>query len=215
MDVAHALAAEGAPAGTLVLAEAQSGARGRAGRPWISAPGAGIWLTLIERPSDASALDVLSLRLGLHAALAVQPFADGAVRVKWPNDLQIARRKLAGVLVEARWRDAHPEWVAIGVGLNVRAPQELPDATGLAAECRRVDVLTALVPALRTAAAARGPLTGDELRTYSERDALAGRAVSAPVAGVVRGIAATGELRIAGADGAEHRLRQATITLGD
>jgi BirA family biotin operon repressor/biotin-[acetyl-CoA-carboxylase] ligase len=215
MDVAHALAAEGAPAGTLVLAEAQTGGRGRAGRPWISQPGAGIWLTLVERPTDAGALDVLSLRLGLHAALAVQPFADGAVRVKWPNDLQIARRKLAGVLVEARWRDAQPEWVAIGVGLNVRAPAELPESTGLMAGCARVEVLTALVPALRAAAAGRGPLSADELRAYADRDALAGRTISAPVAGAVRGVAATGELRVLGSDGAEHRLRQATITLAD
>ncbi|MGZ8375955.1 MAG: biotin--[acetyl-CoA-carboxylase] ligase [Gemmatirosa sp.] len=215
MDVAHALAADGAPAGTLVLAEAQTGGRGRAGRSWISRPGAGIWLTLIERPTDASALDVLSLRLGLHAALAVQPFADGPVRVKWPNDLQVARRKLAGVLVEARWRDAQPEWVAIGVGLNVRAPEEMPASTGLAADCVRLDVLSALVPALHEAAAGRGPLTSDELRAYGDRDALAGRTIAAPVAGIIRGIVATGELLIATPDGTAHRLRQATITLAD
>lgn len=215
MDVAHALAAEGAPAGTVVLADAQTGGRGRAGRRWLSAPGAGIWLTLLERPSDAGALDVLSLRLGLHAALAVQPFAGGPVQLKWPNDLQVARRKLAGVLVEARWRDGQPEWVAIGLGLNVVAPPELPESTGLAPGVARLEVLAALLPALRHAAAARGPLTADALRAYAERDALAGRALRSPVAGTVRGIASTGELRVAGADGQEHRLRQATITLAD
>lgn len=215
MDVAHALAEQGAPAGTLVLADTQTGGRGRAGRRWSSPPGAGLWLTLLERPGDASALDVLALRLGLHAALAVQPFAHGAVGLKWPNDLQIARRKLAGVLVEARWRDAAPEWVAIGLGLNVRLPTEPADATGLGPDVDRLSVLQALVPALRTAAAARGLLGSDELRTYAERDALRGRAVVAPQAGRVRGILATGELVVAGRDGTEHRLRQATLTLAD
>jgi BirA family biotin operon repressor/biotin-[acetyl-CoA-carboxylase] ligase len=215
MDVAHALAADGAAAGTLVIAAAQRGGRGRAGRRWVSEPGAGIWLTLIERPREGSALDVLPLRLGLHAALAVQPFADGAVQVKWPNDLQVARRKLAGVLVEARWRDAQPEWVAIGLGLNVRAPADVPDATGLSAGVDRVAVLEALVPALRVASAARGPLDGDELRAYAERDAVAGRRVASPVAGTARRVLASGELLVADGDGVEHRLRQATLTFAD
>lgn len=215
MDVAHALAAEGAPAGTLVLADAQTGGRGRAGRRWLSPPGAGIWLTLLERPGDGGALDVLPLRLGLHAALAVQPFADGPVQVKWPNDLQIARRKLAGVLVEARWRDAQPEWVAIGLGLNVRPPEGMDDATGVGAEASRVAVLEALVPALREAARARGPLDADELRVYAERDAVAGRRVREPLPGVARRVLASGELLLAGDDGREHRLRQATLTFVD
>ncbi|GLC26576.1 biotin--[acetyl-CoA-carboxylase] ligase [Roseisolibacter agri] len=215
MDVAHALAAEGAPAGTLVIADAQTGGRGRAGRRWVSAPGAGIWMTLLERPADASALEVLSLRLGLAAAVAVQPFADDAVQVKWPNDLQIARRKLAGVLVEARWRDAQPEWVAVGVGLNVVPPADLPETSGLRAHVARLAVLSALVPALREAAATRGGLSPEELAAYAARDALAGRRIVAPVAGIVRGVAPSGELRVTATDGAEHRLRQATITLAD
>ena len=215
MDVAHALALAGAPAGTVVVADAQSGGRGRAGRPWLSPPGAGIWLTLLERPGDSSALDVLPLRLGLHAALAVQPFVDATVQVKWPNDLQIARRKLAGVLVEARWRDAQPEWVAIGLGLNVMPPAEVDDATGLGADVSRVAVLASLVPALRLAAAARGSLDTDELRVYAERDAIAGRRVRGPVPGLVRRVLPSGELLIAGDDGREHRLRQATLTFAD
>ncbi len=215
MDVAHALGADGAPAGTLVLADAQTGGRGRAGRRWLSRPGAGVWLTLLERPADASALDVLSLRLGLRAAQALEPLADGAVQVKWPNDLQVARRKLAGLLVEARWRDAHPEWVAIGVGVNLVSPPEMPEATGLRTGTTRDAVLTRLVPALRAAAAVRGPLAADELAEYAARDALAGRRALAPVAGVVQGILATGELRVLGDDGAERELRQATLTLQD
>src|SRR6185436_16510341 len=101
--------ADGAPAGTVVLADAQRGGRGRGGRRWASPPGVGVWLTLVERPADHAALEVLSLRLGLHAAAAVERFAarggGGPVRLKWPNDLYVGEGKLAGVLVEVRWRD--------------------------------------------------------------------------------------------------------------
>ena len=62
---ARTRAAEGAPAGTLILADAQTAGRGRLGRRWQSEAGAGVWLTLIERPRDGGALDVLSLRVGL------------------------------------------------------------------------------------------------------------------------------------------------------
>src|SRR5215217_6891246 len=69
LDVAHRVAPTAA-SGTLVLADEQTAGRGRHGRRWASAPGAGLWLTLIERPVDIRALDVLSLRIGLAAAAA-------------------------------------------------------------------------------------------------------------------------------------------------
>src|ERR1700750_2411169 len=108
LDVAHDLASKGAEAGTVIIANAQTAGRGRMGRTWRSEPGAGIWLALIERPRDASALDVLSLRIGLALAPALDAFADGPVRLKWPNDLYVDERKLAGVLIEVRWREAQP-----------------------------------------------------------------------------------------------------------
>lgn len=215
MDVAHALAGAGATAGTVVLADAQRAGRGRAGRRWASHPGAGIWLTLIERPADAAAIDVLSLRLGLAAANAVQPFSDDAVRLKWPNDLYVGARKLAGVLVEARWRDGRPEWVAIGVGMNVVAPPDVDTAAGLRADARRLDVLRALVPALRRASAVRGPLTADELRAYAARDLALGQAVVAPVAGRVRGVTPTGELRVEEPGGRIVDVRHGSLVFSD
>src|SRR4051794_9700307 len=87
LDVAHDLAARGAPAGTLIVADAQTAGRGRMGRSWRSEPGAGIWLTLIERPDSAGGLDVLSLRIGILLAPALEPFAPSPVALKWPNDL--------------------------------------------------------------------------------------------------------------------------------
>lgn len=204
LDTAHALAAAGAPAGTLVLADEQTAGRGRGGRRWSSRAGAGIWLTLIERPVDAAALDVLSLRLGLHAARALDPFTADPVRLKWPNDLFAGEGKLAGILVEARWQATTPEWVAIGFGLNVLPPDDVATAASLEPGASRPLVLARLVPALRAAARAAGPLTPDELGEYAARDAAAGRACHAPALGTVRGITAAGELVVATADGAHH-----------
>ena len=88
LDVAHRVAPT-APSGTLVLADEQTAGRGRYGRRWDSRPGAGIWLTIIERPTDARALDVLSLRCGLYAAEALDAVAGVRVGLKWPNDLYL------------------------------------------------------------------------------------------------------------------------------
>jgi BirA family transcriptional regulator, biotin operon repressor / biotin---[acetyl-CoA-carboxylase] ligase len=200
LDVAHALAEQGAPAGTLVMADAQTAGRGRAGRSWASAPGAGIWLTLLERPTDAVALEVLSLRLGLHAARTLDRFADAPVALKWPNDLYVAGRKLAGILTEARWRNGRPEWVAVGFGLNVTAPRGVSGAA-LRPGTSRVAVLRELVPALRLAAAARGELSPADLAAFAERDWASGRACTEPARGVVEGISSRGELLVATASG--------------
>lgn len=201
LDVAHSLAAQGAPAGTLVLADRQTTGRGRGGKSWASPAGVGIWLTLLERPHDAASLEVLSLRIGLRAAAVLDRYAPERVRLKWPNDLYVAGRKLAGVLVEARWRDDRAEWAAIGVGINVRTPADVPAAAGLAAGARRVEILAELVPALRAAAFARGPLTERELAEFAARDIARGRAVVVPVPGMVRGIDERGALLVVRTDG--------------
>ena len=199
--MAHDLAARGADAGTVVVADAQTAGRGRMGRSWRSEPGAGLWLTLIERPRDPSALDVLSLRVGLALAPALDPFADAEVRLKWPNDLYVGERKLGGILIEARWREGEPEWVAIGVGINLRPPASEPRAVGLRDGTPRDDVLAAIVPRLRAAAALAGPLTAAERSAFAGRDLAVGRRCREPAAGVVQGIDASGALLVAIASG--------------
>ncbi|MDB4914450.1 MAG: biotin/acetyl-CoA-carboxylase ligase [Gemmatimonadetes bacterium] len=194
LDVAHRLA-PGAASGTLVLAHEQTAGRGRHGHRWSSAPGAGVWLTLIERPVDVRSLDVMALRCGLHAAEALDTLAPGPISVKWPNDLYVRDRKLAGILIETRWRGTSPEWVAIGFGLNVTQP-DVPAATGLAAGVSRLAALDVLIPALRRAAAATHHLSAAELSRWAARDMAAGRVATAPAPGTVQGIAATGELLI-------------------
>jgi BirA family biotin operon repressor/biotin-[acetyl-CoA-carboxylase] ligase len=197
LDVAHVLGAEGAPAGTLILAELQTAGRGRAGRRWESLPGSGVWLTIIERPADPDAVELLSIRLGLAAARVLDRWTEESVRLKWPNDLYVASGKLAGILVETRWRDQRLDWAALGMGINVLPPPGVDRAVAaLRPGSQRVAVLEALVPALRDAARASGVLTAAELEEFAARDMARGRRCTAPVAGVVQGIDARGSLLV-------------------
>ena len=164
MDPAHLLAAEGAPAGTLVIADHQTAGRGRGGHAWISPPGSGIWMTLIERPADSAALELLSIRSGIHAARALDPYTDRPVGIKWPNDLYVGGRKLAGILTEARWQERQLLWVAVGIGINVRPPATVASSVGLDATIDRLAVLGVVVAALRTAARLDGMLNKEEMR---------------------------------------------------
>ena len=202
LDVAHALGEQGAEAGTLVLADAQSAGRGRLGRSWRSEPGTGIWLTLVERPAGDDALGVLALRLAMALAPALEVFSSEAIQLKWPNDVFGGGRKLAGILVEARWRGTRLDWLAVGVGINVSPPPELGVA-GLLPRTDRVAVLSAVVPGLRAAAAATGPLTEDELHRFRARDLALGKRCTAPLAGTVAGVRSDGALLISGSNGVE------------
>lgn len=195
MDVAHRAAEAGALDGTVVLADGQSAGRGRNGHQWSSQSGAGIWLTVLARPTDRGAVGVLSLRLGLRIASALDPHAGGPVGLKWPNDLHVDGRKLGGVLTEVRWHDQRPSWVAIGVGINVRAPAGMR-AASLSPGTPRLRILDTLVPAIRSAGLTSGPLSEAELAEYATRDVARGRSCRLPGSGRVEGIAATGELLI-------------------
>ncbi|HWZ59155.1 MAG TPA: biotin--[acetyl-CoA-carboxylase] ligase, partial [Gemmatimonadaceae bacterium] len=196
MDLAHAAAEAGAPAGTLIVADRQTAGRGRHGRRWTAAPGAGVWLTVVERPANAAALDVLTLRLGLHAARVLDPYLDAPAQLKWPNDVYASGGKLAGILVEARWQDERPAWVAIGIGINVRLPVDVPGAAAVRAGTSRLDLLTALVPGVRAATTADRMLGDVEMSDYASRDVAFGRPCREPVVGTVVGISPSGELLV-------------------
>jgi BirA family biotin operon repressor/biotin-[acetyl-CoA-carboxylase] ligase len=214
MDEVHRLARAGAPAGTVVLADAQRHGRGRAGRAWASAAGDGVWMTLLERPSDPAAVAVLSLRLGLALAPVLAAHAPGVVQVKWPNDLLVAGRKLAGILVEARWRGATLDWVALGVGVNRRVPAAHGGtAVAVRPEVSRAALVAALVPAMRAASQGGGRLTDAECLAWQARDALRGAAIVEPVRGTVVGITASGALRVDGGTGALVEVAQGSVRL--
>jgi len=230
LDVAHQLAEDGSPSGTVVLADYQTAGRGRFGRSWISEPGQGVWVTVLEHPRDAKAVDVLSLRVGLRCAEALDVLAGERVRVKWPNDLVLRRTggggvdgavgKLGGILIEARWIAGGggdvgtPAWAAIGVGINVVAPQNVELAVGLRPDVTRVAVLSAVVRAVRDAACCDGLLSAYEVARFANRDVLVGRRIVAPGDGVVAGVDPTGALVVATAHGTE-RHRTGTVRLAD
>jgi BirA family biotin operon repressor/biotin-[acetyl-CoA-carboxylase] ligase len=171
-------------------------------------------MTLIERPLDASGIGVLSLRVGLAAARALDRFAAEPVRVKWPNDLYVDDGKLAGILVEARWREQAVEWVAIGLGINVRQPEGVDLAAGLEPGSSRLDVLSELIPAVRVAAQRSGTLSAAELEEFNARDLARGRECVEPALGRVAGITADGELLVALAD-AVAPFRSGSLVLQD
>ncbi|MBA3672641.1 MAG: hypothetical protein H0W68_11570, partial [Gemmatimonadaceae bacterium] len=122
----------------------------------------------------------------------------------------IGARKLAGLLIETRWRGVVVEWVAIGLGLNVATPR-ITTGTGLRRGVARVDALARVVPALRAASAAMGVLTAEELARWDARDVARGRRVSTPHAGIVAGISSSGELLVVGDDGAQVACRSGSL----
>ncbi|MDA1081432.1 MAG: biotin--[acetyl-CoA-carboxylase] ligase [Gemmatimonadetes bacterium] len=212
MDEAHRLAQSGPESGTVVVAEHQFAGRGRFGRRWISDPGRGLWATSIHRGIDTNALDVLSIRIGLCLATALDRFAEGRVTLKWPNDLFSQGRKLGGVLVEARWREAKLEWVAVGVGINLVPPADQPRGIGLRAGVLRSELLRAVVGPVAEACASVGELTDEELRLYAVRDMLRDARLTEPAVGVARGITANGALVVETASGRE-LFRRGSIVL--
>jgi len=167
LDVAHELAAAGAPGGLLVLADEQTAGRGRAGRTWHSAAGSGVWVAALIRPATSPEGGAFAIRAGLAMVAAVAEAApEAAPRLKWPNDLMVHGRKAGGVLCEARWLGSRLGWIAVGVGVNVRGPVAmevretaiaLDDVAGAAT---RIGVLTALAP--RLLALAGGARTLDD-----------------------------------------------------
>lgn len=121
---ARELAAAGAPHGTVVTADEQTAGRGRQGRTWTAPPGKALLYSAIVRPLGARHA-MLPLAVPLAVCEAAERLAPGVeCGVKWPNDVQVGGRKLAGVLIEARPQDG---WAVIGVGLNLTiSRQEFP-----------------------------------------------------------------------------------------
>ena len=214
LDVAHTLAEQGVPAGTVVLADTQRAGRGRMGRAWSSEPGLGVWCAVIQRSLTQDSMDVLSLRIGLEIAERLDTLARDPVGVKWPNDLVIGSAKLGGILVEARWSGDTLAWIAIGVGVNVVRPISETAAAGMPKGTARADVLAAVVAGCRAAVAATGHLSQGDLARYRARDVLRGKRIVEPVSGTVSGIAANGALVVETRRGTE-RVRTGTIRLAE
>lgn len=203
MDEAHRLAAAGAAHGTAVAARVQETGRGRRGRSWAS-PDGGLWLSVICRPADAAGAGCLSLRAGLAVVEAIEarlPTVRG-LQLKWPNDVLLDGRKLAGVLCEARWEAASPVHVVVGLGLNVVNPipptlaERAIALVDRAAGATALDLAQPLAEAIAAAGLATGPLSGEERAAWARRDWLLGRPVSGALSGIAAGIAPDGALLV-------------------
>jgi BirA family biotin operon repressor/biotin-[acetyl-CoA-carboxylase] ligase len=163
--VARRLAAAGAPHGTLVTAAEQTEGRGRQGRSWVTPPGAALLASLVLRSPDP----LLSLRGGL----AVADVAGPAALVKWPNDVLVDSRKLAGVLAEGRPQEG---WAVLGIGINLDASALPPELA--AGSLRRPGEAEAVLAELLTALELRlGQDAGEALDALRARDALLGASV--------------------------------------
>jgi BirA family biotin operon repressor/biotin-[acetyl-CoA-carboxylase] ligase len=214
-DDAHSAAKQGAPHGSTWVAEVQTSGRGRRGRTWVSPPGEGLLFSVLVRLTCApSALPPIALVAGLAVQEAVSRAAPGAdVRCKWPNDVVVGGRKLAGVLVEAVTVGSRVEAVVIGVGINVHTrlfPDDLADqatsvalvSPGAAADrgALLADTLASLDRDLHLVAA-RG--LGVVRARLDAADALSGRPVQSDVGveGVACGIGDDGRLLVRLGDG--------------
>jgi BirA family biotin operon repressor/biotin-[acetyl-CoA-carboxylase] ligase len=197
-DRARAIAEAGAPHGTLVTAREQTAGRGRQGRRWSTPPGGTIAMSLVLR--ELPALPPLA------AAVAVADAVGPDARIKWPNDVLVGGRKVAGILIEGR---PPAGWLVLGIGVNVAVdldelPPELRETAGTLGRDRRAiePFLEDLLRALETRLAEP---VAEVLDAWRTRDALLDRAVTyAPPAGgsgIARGVDDEGRLIVETASG--------------
>ncbi|MBW7460450.1 biotin--[acetyl-CoA-carboxylase] ligase, partial [Paenibacillus sepulcri] len=130
-NVAQRLAEEGAPEGTLVIAEQQTSGRGRMGRNWVSPSGKGVWMSMVLRPGiPLQFAPQLTLLAAVALCRALKSIAPLDIGIKWPNDLLIGGKKISGILLESTAEDERLRYVVAGIGISVNLeeadyPQEL------------------------------------------------------------------------------------------
>jgi BirA family biotin operon repressor/biotin-[acetyl-CoA-carboxylase] ligase len=213
-DEAKRGASEGAPHGSTWVAERQTAGRGRQGRSWYAAAGENLLFSVLARVAcPPSRLPLIALAAGLAVRDAVAAVAsDGAVAIKWPNDVLVGGRKIAGILVEAITTGSRVEAVVVGVGINVHTrefPTDIADrATSVALVSRTppdralllADVLTALDRDMHVVVARGLGLLRARLEAA---DALRGRAVrnDAGERGIAAGVDDDGRLLVLRDDG--------------
>jgi BirA family transcriptional regulator, biotin operon repressor / biotin---[acetyl-CoA-carboxylase] ligase len=205
--VAREMAEAGAPNGTVVTADEQTAGRGRQGRTWTAAPGSALLFSAIVRPL-AKRHPLLPLAVPLAVCETAERLRPGVeCKVKWPNDVHLDGRKLAGILIEARPQE---EWAVLGIGLNLTIaedefPEELRDtATSLFADGGAPNGVAAAARVALSEALDRWVEadTGTILAAWRARDTLLGREVSwERGSGVAEGIDERGFLLVRLADG--------------
>lgn len=224
MDVAWELAEAGAAHGTAVVAGTQTAGRGRFARAWVSGEGESLLASVVLRP--AAAIAPLLTIIGCLAVLdAVRELCGLACAVKWPNDVHVGGRKLAGVLAEGRVDTTGAGVAVLGIGLNVsldlaRHPELAGTATSLLAETGQAVGLRLAGDALfRSLDAAYGSAEPsavvarwrEALDTLGQRVTVRGR--DATLSGLAEDVDAAGRLLLRTDDGTLHALSEGDVTL--
>ena len=206
-DRARELAAAGAPHGTLVTTAVQSAGRGRQGRTWSAPPGHALLMSLVLR--DAHAL------LPLAAAVGVAEAVGEDARIKWPNDVLLSDRKVAGILAEGRPQEG---WAVLGIGVNVAVrvedlPPELHETAGtLGREPSDVDPFLASLLAALDRSLSLPP--AELLDAWRTRDALLGHRIGwTGGSGTAAGIDGEGRLVVELPDGGRTSLDAGEVHL--
>ena len=214
----------GAAHGSVFLADEQTAGRGRRGHSWLAAPGESLLFSVLMRPKlEIAHVSALTLAIGLAVRDAVRPLITATPELKWPNDLLVGGKKLAGVLVESQLQGAELQAVVMGVGLNVATREFPPEistiATSLAllgaVRLEREPLLLALLDAIDA-----------RVRAYQERgvagileqlnavDALRGKRVRVgDAAGIARGLDAQGCLLIEDENNELHTVLSGTVEM--
>ena len=222
------LAHEGAPDGTLVIADSQSAGKGRLGRRWFAPPGSALLFSLLLRPPLPPTLaQRVTMVCTLGAARAIEAVSGIEARIKWPNDLVVEGKKLGGVLTElGSVTNGLLDYAVVGMGLNVNLrPEDLPETmtppTSLLAEGGApVPRLALLARLLAEVEALYLPLCAGWSPHEAWRAALAtiGQAVQVGtteevISGTAVDVTDVGALVVLDANGARHVILAGDVTL--
>ena len=225
-DVAAKLGRDGHAGGVAVLAERQTAGRGRFGRQWDSQVGAGLWFSLLLRPPWPTAHWVrLTTWAGVAVARAVEQAIGRPAKIKWPNDVLIDGRKIAGILTECSTDSSGKMFAVVGIGVNVNQDEFPPELAHRAASLRqlarrkidRAGLAAALLteldsrlsetesafPHLIEEAAQRSTILGEWVRLHAGGD---------PVEGTAESLDPEGNLLLRMADGALRKMSSGEVT---
>ncbi|MFD2371734.1 biotin--[acetyl-CoA-carboxylase] ligase [Brevibacillus sp. GCM10020057] len=139
--LAQEAAAKGAEEGTLVLAEMQTGGKGRLGRPWHSPKGTGIWMSLVIRPAiPLPKTPQITLLTAVTVARTIREETGLPVKIKWPNDIFIGDKKVCGILTELNAESDRVNYLVIGIGINANSVEaDFPEELAAIATSLRIE----------------------------------------------------------------------------
>jgi BirA family biotin operon repressor/biotin-[acetyl-CoA-carboxylase] ligase len=224
-DDAMVAARQGAPSGALFVADEQTHGRGRRGREWTSAPGQNLTFSLVLRPKvTPDSVSAMTLVVGLAVRAAAARWAPDAM-IKWPNDVLIGPRKLAGILLESHLVGSEVSAVVAGIGVNVAQTDFPPSIADTATSLFRVnpegptreDLLVEILAELDLRL---GAFEGEGLCTLVDElcryDALLGKWIRVEdLVGRSSGIDPSGALRVEDANGRHHAVQYGTVQVLD